>query len=539
MKAKDKNFDEGRSRRRLLIDSLQAVEKRKKEEMQQYSRQVDYDNAFDTWEKEAFAGTAMLLRPPYLPSKMYELYEQSAKLSACVNAYIDNIDGYGYDIISSISEDDDIQGEENPQSLELKNFFDYPNDVESLTTIREKLRRDLEVTGNAYLEVVRSRDGKPVMLFWMDAKRVRLSSTREPVIEGVELIRGGQKIVIPAEKRYRSYCMLSSDGNSTGPRARYFKQYGDKRNMSAETGRFEENPAVPATEVIHFKIGNDIYGVPRWIGAILSVMGSWKSNYVNYDLFDNQGIPPMVVTIAGGSLTEESFQDLVDLFQRAKGVQNFHKLLILEAESVSSSIDGKENIPKIEVKDLTEYRSSDAMFLQYLDYCNNDIQKNGFRLPGMLVGISDDANYATAFIVRKSAEEQLFIPERRRFDEVINKTIVKDFGIRNLAFKSNGPALQNIENIQQVLNMLINAGVFTVNGLISFVNTHLGTNIAFYDEEWANQPMGNYREVVSLPLDEETDSEVEEAIEKSQNIQVALEALSQAVKGHVSGCACS
>ncbi len=525
-------------RRQSLRDSLQSIAKQQKEELQQYSRQVDYDSVFDTFDKEAFGGVVTLLRPPYLPGRMYELAEQSSQLSACIAAYVDNIDGYGYDIVSTVSDDDDIQVENNPKVVELKCFFDEPNDTESLASIREKLRRDLETTGNAYLEVVPGRDGKPVMAFWMDAQRVRLSSTREPITVGVTVTRAGQPITVQSEKRFRSFCMLTYEGSATGPRARYFKQYGDPRTMDAKTGEFRENAEIPATEVIHFKIGNGVYGIPRWIGALLSVMGTWKSNFVNYDLFDNQGIPPMIVTVAGCALTDESFEDLVNLFKKAKGVRNFHKLLVLEAESTSGSIDGKDAAPKIDIQNMTECRKEDAMFLKYMEHCNDDIQRNGFRLPGMFIGISDDANYATAYIVRKLAEEQLFVPARRRFDEVINKTIVKDFGLTDLAFRSNGPALYNIERIPQVLNLLVNAGAFTVNGLISFVNNHLGIDIALYTEEWADQPIvqAQVQQLPELPeneddafLEQDTD-EILNAVEKSQKVGDALDMLSSAIK---------
>ena len=532
-------------RRQSLRDSLQSIAKRQDADLQQYSRQVDYDSIFDSFDKEAFGGLVTLLRPPYLPGKMYELSEQSSKLGACVAAYVDNIDGYGYDIVSTVSEDDDIQGEDNPQAVELKYFFDEPNDTESFTTIREKLRRDLEITGNAYLEVVRGRDGKPVMVFWVDARRMRISVTREPVQQDVEVTRAGRKIAVHAEKRYRSFCMLTSDGAATGPRARYFRQYGDPRTMDAETGEFRDNPKLAATEVIHFKIGNGVYGIPRWIGALLSVIGSWKSTLVNYELFDNQGIPPMIVTVSGGALTDDSFEDLVNLFKKAKGVRNFHKLLVLEAESTGGGIDGKDAVPKVEVQNMTECRKEDAMFLNYLNHCNTDIQKNGFRLPGMFLGISDDANYATAFIVRKSAEEQLFIPERQRFDEIVNKTLVRDFGVDNLAFKSRGPVLQSTDSIQQVLSLLINAGVFTTNGLISFVNAHLGTNIALYAEQWADEPLrgtsaGQPQEERPDGLASEEDAEILDAIEKSEKTANALQLLSDAIREYAEGgCSCA
>lgn len=529
-------------RRKFLRDSLQSIAKAQDEHLHQYSRQVDYDSLFDAFDKESFGGSCMLLRPPYLPGKMYELAEQSSKLAACISAYVDNVDGYGYDIVSTVSDDDDIQGADNAEATALKDFFDAPNDMESFTTIRERLRRDIETTGNGYLEVVRGRDNTPVMVFWVDAKRVRISATRDPVNQVVEVRRGGQKISVPSEKRYRSYCMLTSEGAATGPRARYFKQYGDPRVMDAETGEFVAFPKIPASEIIHFKVGNDVYGIPRWIGTLMSVMGSWKSNVVNYDLFDNQGIPPMIVTVTGGMLTDDSYQDLVALFRKAKGYRNFSKLLVLEAEGTGGSIDGKEAIPKLEIKNMTEHRKEDAMFLNYLNHCDADIQKNGFRLPGMFLGISDDANYATAFIVRKTAEEQLFIPERKRFDEIINKTLVRDFGFSDLAFKSSGPVLQSTENIPQILSLLVQSGVFTVNGLISFVNAHLGTNIAMYAEAWADLPISGTSHgfpgdaVGGGPgLTPEDALELGEAVEKSQKMSDALEALSAAVNEYFGG----
>ena len=172
-----------------------------------------------------------------------------------------------------------------------------------------------------------------------------------------------------------------------------------------------------------------------------------------------------------------------------------------------------------------------------MEHCNDDIQRNGFSLPGMFIGISDDANYATAYIVRKLAEEQIFVPARRRFDEIINKTIVKDFGLTDLVFRSNGPALYNIEGIPQVLNLLVNAGAFTVNGLISFVNHHLGIDIALYTEEWADQPIAQAKSQPLPELQENEDALLEEdtdeilnAVEKSKKVGDALDMLSAAIK---------
>ena len=275
-------------------------------------------------------------------------------------------------------------------------------------------------------------------------------------------------------------------------------------------------------------------------------MGSWKANMVNYDLFDNQGIPPLIISIAGGTLSEDAFVDLVNMFRRARGAQNFSRILLLEAQSDGTSLEGRDPAPRLDVKSLAEYRKEDAMFLNYLNNANNEIQKYGFRLPGMFLGVSDDANYATAFIVRSTTEEQVFQPERARFDAVINSTIVKDLlgGDTPFVYRSKGPALKSTQEIGQMLALLANSGVFTVNGLISFVNEHYGLNIALYEESetWANEPVprglaalngcGTADFPVGASRDEQEDdapSEDGEDVQKNEKMYAALHHISDAV----------
>jgi capsid portal protein len=256
-------------------------------------------------------------------------------------------------------------------------------------------------------------------------------------------------------------------------------------------------------------------------------MGSWKANMVNYDLFDNQGIPPLIISVAGGSLTDDSFNDLVSLLRRSKGMKNFNRLLVLEMEGVQTGADGRESIPRLSIQNMSESRKEDAMFLRYLQNCNAEVQKLGFRLPGMFLGISDDANFATAFIVRKMAEEQIFVPERARFDEIINRTIVKDLLTEgsDLCFQSNGPTLQSVENLPQILALLVSSGVFTVNGLISFVNSQFGLRIALYEGEdaaWADEPIKAMPAPPNAENPQEKDALVEEEVRKNQKIYTAL-----------------
>jgi hypothetical protein len=166
----------------------------------------------------------------------------------------------------------------------------------------------------------------------------------------------------------------------------------------------------------------------------------------------------------------------------------------------------------------------------------------------MFIGVSDDANYATAFIVRTTVEEQVFIPERSRFDEIINKTIVRDItGIQSdFRFKSNGPTMQSTDGITGLMATLVNSGVFTVNGLISFVNATYGTSIALYDksETWADEPIptaidekkksSGIQPALSVSasdaLDDESADVDKDIVEKNEKIYAAVRDIEQTVR---------
>lgn len=448
-----------------------------------YSRQ--------TTEADPFAGMApvsgapALLEPPYAPSRMYELYEESGVLRACVDAYVRNIDGFGHELVPAAAGMDEAFEAEAARLAEL---FERPNPEESFGDIRRKLRRDYEVCGNAYLEVVRDAGGLPSLLFHADATRMRLARLdQEPTTIAATVPRGGVPAPVAMEKRFRRLAMAAPGAAGAvehgGKQLRYFKEYGDPRPLDALTGRYQGHggedgdPVLPATEVIHFKNGHGPYGAPRWIGTLLSAMGAARAEFVNYDLFDSQGIPPMLVLLSGGQLTDESLEDLVRLMDNAKGAKNFHKTLILEAEATGGAL-GAQPTPQLEVKNLADYRKEDAMFLNYLKDAREAVRKFGFRLPGLFLGQTEDHNYATAKVARTTAEEQVFAPERRAFDERLNATVVRDLGVTAARFKSLGPPQASSEDILRVLPLALESGGLDAKGLAAVLRGHFGLDPA-------------------------------------------------------------
>lgn len=453
-----------------------------------YTRQIQYDDPFTE-----FYGTdgKKVLQPPFLPNSLYEIYEESGVIQACVEAMVENVDGYGHRIVPIEGSELDLTEEEQKQKEILEAFFRTPNGIESFGEIREKLRRDIEVTGNGYLEVVRNGAGKPHMLFWLDAKKTRLlPMDSERVAVQVFLDRDGKIVPETILRQFRRFAMIDSSGKNLV----YFKEFGDPRPMDANTGEFvygtPPEDFVPASEVIHFKIGNGTYGVPRWIGTILTALGTSRAEYVNFDLFDGQAVPPLIISVSGGELTDESFDDLLNLLKKSKGVKNFHKVIVLEAESTAVTPDGRATAPRIEVQDLMAFRKEDALFGKYLADGRTAIRMFGFRLPGIFIGDHTGVNFATAKISRELAEEQLFIPVRTKFDDKINATILREFGIFSLKFKSDGPVIKSSQDVISIFPQLLKSSVFSMNELVQFTNENFGLHLKPYDGEWADLPIG-------------------------------------------------
>ena len=62
-----------------------------------------------------------------------------------------------------------------------------------------------------------------------------------------------------------------------------------------------------ANEIIWLTLHKDTqspYGYPRWISQLPSVIGSRAAEESNFHLLQSGGIPPVLVTITGGTLTD-------------------------------------------------------------------------------------------------------------------------------------------------------------------------------------------------------------------------------------------
>ena len=325
----------------------------------------------------------------------------------------------------------------------LDAFFDFACFDHSFVDLRRRTRQDLEVTGNAFWEVLRDGKGDLARLVYVPSYTVRLLPLDREAVEVTERARVSPVSfdTVRSRRRMRRYVQVQST------ECVYFKSFGDPRVISRSTGRvFSDIAALkaakpddgPATELLHFAIHSprSPYGVPRWVGTLLCVLGSRQMEEVNFLYFENKSVPPMALLVSGGRISEASVPRIERFIEEnLKGKANFHKILILEADGAGTGDGGRA---KIELRPLTDAQQQDALFQVY-DERNIDKVGSAFRLPRLLRGESKDFNRATAESALRFAEDQVFQPERDEFDFLINRKLLADMGIRFWRFRSQTP----------------------------------------------------------------------------------------------------
>ena len=389
---------------------------------------------------ELMYGDGDVLAPPFNMHEIARLIKMSNTLPQCIEAMEQNCEGFGYNLSVVVREEEiseSLKEAIKKEKDEIDNFFQYVSYEMSFTKLRKKMRKDLEGFGNGYFEVLRNMSGTVDGFEYVKAITVRLGKLSSPIQIEIHRknVEGHDYRTVEYKKRFRMFVQIVSSDKV------YFKEYGDPRGINAHTGKvITEDDKIDAesrgetihqaTEIIHFKIEDPetSYGIPRWIGNMISVSGSRSAEEVNLDYFDSKTIPPLVITVSGGTLGKDTHGRITQFVEEdIKGKENFHKILVLEAEGQTSPHSMEKSTVRIGFKELTQMK--EGMFQEY-DKKNREKVRSSFRLPPIYVGLVADFNRATAITSREVAEEQVFTPEKADFDFMINHKIFPDLEIK-------------------------------------------------------------------------------------------------------------
>ena len=468
-------------------------------------------------------GSILSVPPPFSFLDLERIYGKNSILTPLVAAMTTNVDGTGGEILpnkrpedmegmqSSGAGDTEAAREEHEalvkerkdevaiQVKELEEFFAECWPGVSFMTVRKKVRRDLEVLGNAYIELMRTKLGDLVGMRWLDAKFIRLVKLDRPVTVERTMMRGGQEVTFSFSARERRYVQAIS-GNMV-----YFKEHGSKRQLSKTDGKWESTPdnlsdetvtaVLPedrATEIIHMTLDKDAtgpYGIPRWISNIASVVGSRKAEEFNLEFFDAGGVPPLMIIVQGGQLATDVEAALEASFLSKS---NRHQATILEAYSTTGDIDSAQNV-KVTVERFGADRQKDSMFEGYVEKADKRTQRS-FRIPDIFLGMGEGTNFATAFVSMMTADAQVFEPERAEFDEMVNLKIMPELpNGTEYTYHSLSLSVTNAE--QQLKAVGIVSDMVEPESMVDQVNKIASTELM----PKAEQDMPDKPEVEALP----------------------------------------
>lgn len=439
-------------------------------------------NQEDSTER-ASAGLEGVITPPYPIAELQEIVEKSTILEQCVEAYRRNIVGFG--AIPEYKEDTAVN-EESPEmksELEMvKDFIQYFNFDSSFEDVFGDVIEDREITGNGYLEIIRDGQGLPSEGNRLDPAHMKVTVYGDFVDVATKL--GNQTIT--RKRKFRKYIQ------DIGTNKVYYKEYGDPRIMDSRTGDYVDalEEEYQANEILHLKIGKKAYGVPRWIGQLIHMMGARLAEELNYRYFTQGRHTPMAILLHNAELSPDSEQQLEEYANSVEGVGNSHKFLVIEAEGLEEGIlEEQRKNAKVEMKSLADMLQQDALFLDYDDASRMKVQ-SAFRLPDIYVGRTQDYNRATADTARYITEEQVFEPERNSLEWIINNRFLSEYEIQHVRIEFTQPEISNAEEIVDILNVGNQLNALAPNDVRPIIGNLLGVELEAFEGEEYDKPAG-------------------------------------------------
>ncbi len=506
-------------------------------------------------DKDIF-GKSRALQPPYDPNVLAQIFESSSTLGQCVEAYVVNVDSFGHHfeplldlsaadadelirdalraerandvdtgaaakdvkklLLPAEPSDADVEARKKGLAVEIRaERARLENWFENCTTdmpfsgpegLRGLTRKDIEVLGNGFWEVLRNDLGEVRRLNRLTGRTMRFLPVDETPVEvkiprRISLLTQVEEVV---RKKFRGLVQLQDYTN----RLVYFKEFDDPRIMSSETGKTyatlaeaQRDYAVdgkkptdfrPATEVLTFKISSvrGIYGVPRWMGALLAVMGNRQAEEVNFLYFENRSVPPLAIIVSGGRLNAETVPRLEEyIANNLKGMRNSHKIMVLEGDTTPGPQGANNGRMKITLQPLTDAQQKDALFQEF-DKRNAEKIGQTFRLPRMLRGDVQDQNRSTAEASIDFAEVQVFGPIRENFDWIINRVLLPELKIKFHKYVSNGPVIKDPNGLSTMIKDQVTANVITPGEARELAQGVFHREFEKIDADWTRQPVG-------------------------------------------------
>ena len=457
-------------------------------------------------------GFTTVIEPPYSMEELIAYPFVISTLKQCIQAKVTNTVLNGYTLepkYNATKEDLKLNPEAEEERSMLECFLENVNEDQTITELLEQHQLDYETTGNAYVEKVRDRYGRPAALYHVPAQTVKLTwEEDDPTIIQVEITKSknGKQYVkkIPKKKYFRRLVQQNVLGKNI-----YFKEHLDHRAINSKTGavipeedlkaykketatkRLEHKTIDLAHELLHRKpySPNSTYGLPDYINEINSLLGLREAELTNLDYFESNAIPALAILVSGGYLTADTMENLENILSNIKGRESQNKVLLMEAMQDKDDLfteDGKSTTPTLKIETLGGERQDDALFKEYIASSKTNLRAS-FRLPKVFLGEDTDDSSAQAALT--VAEDQVFTPEKNKIEDFVNTKILNGFNLKYWKFRLKPAKFISKEDRVNAFTALTASGALSANRIIDLYNDLLDLDIHHIEEVWANYPI--------------------------------------------------
>jgi hypothetical protein len=329
---------------------------------------------------------------------------------------------------------------------------------------------------------------------------------------------------------FRRILFQSSRGRRT-----WFKQYGDWRTMNARTGKYssgvrrvppkslwEPGKYTPgrlqkdgsrAVEVMTWATrfpGVGPYGVSGW-HAELSTVDSAKEHILLLLDYLKSGLHSVIIAAANRPFESQSASDAAQkIDELGRGRKGLASIITIELSPTDSRSGGGHSFTDQKSSDrgrlvlheintrlpehLTDNTMGDALAMRIAQ---------AERIPGLLIGRSDNYNFATAAAAWSTANRLRFSSHHRQKEEFLNRLLI-EMGVTHWRVKTHAPEWDEGEPLAGVASIAGQHGGLSVNAAINMLGKVLDGDLKLIDEWWGDLPMS----IVTRVLESDDPSEL-------------------------------
>ena len=372
------------------------------------------------------------LQTPYPTEKLAALQELNGTHAVSIAKKSKREVGYGFEIVPH--ENVDIEDASEEERKRVEDFWHGRDTLWKLgprgtavgtpTEIHENSRQDYHGIGWQALEVIYAGyDDEPAGMAYLPAKTVRIKKPRDGD-EFVDEQVAGHGFVQKRNGKTRFFAEAGDrqatdiDGNSDPTFVD--KNTGDVYQSQEEMEAADGDPANELLFIPNLHPNTIYYGLPTWISEIQTMVADQEARRFNRERLSNDLILDYVVIVEGGTLTDESREEIRENIQ---GLRDGDKpgAMILEAEELADKGFDVDNNVKVRIEPAGHFGSEDMSFANYREMNEKDIAKV-HHVPLQILGNHDATNANTEEAIREFTEETI-APEQERYAERLYRVI--------------------------------------------------------------------------------------------------------------------